>query len=515
MTKQSVKARVIKAAPPAETTKQIYADEFADHYTENMIMEPPYNLKELKMIAEYSTMLQQCVDAYRTNILGFGFDMRYTKDINSHEVDPEEKAAADKEWQQLEEFIKHLHFDESAETLLGFCLEDREKTGNGYIEVIRNGKNQPAGIEYMAAEYVRVCKLSDPIEVPFKYFESGQLKTMKRQKRFRKYAQMIDGRVIYFKEYGDPRTLNLETGQYEASTPIEKQANEVVHFKIGSGAYGKPRWIGHIVNLYGARKAEELNFMYFKQGRHIPAAITIENGMLSEDSYKQLQDYMNGLEGVENSHKFLLLEAEGIAKGKNIHGDEEIVPVKVDIKSLAEILQEDALFLEYDQKSRDKIRSAFRLPPIYTGEAQDYNRATADTARKITEEQVFQPERKILTGRLNALFLNDLEIHKVELQLKGPDFQDPLEIAKVLTPFITAGAVSPNDLRDLAGRVLGKTLEEWPEEEYNRPIGKNESTPAEDPFTALFKSRGGTPDVIGVLKDMRDVLEDLKNEQNR
>ncbi|WP_430742668.1 phage portal protein [Bacillus atrophaeus] len=512
MTRQSVKARVIKAAPPTETTKQIYEDDFTDRYTENMI-EPPYNLKELKMIAEYSTMLQQCVDAYRTNILGFGFDLKYSKDINSDEVDSAEKTAADKEWQQLEEFIKYLHFDESAETLLGFCLEDREKTGNGYIEVIRNGKNQPAGIEYMAAEYVRVCKLSDPIEVVFNYFESGQLKKMKRQKRFRKYAQMIDGRVIYFKEYGDPRTLNLETGEYDENTPFEKQAHEVVHFKIGSGAYGKPRWIGHIVNLYGARKAEELNFMYFKQGRHIPAAITIENGMLSKDSYKQLQDYMNGLEGVENAHKFLLLEAEGIAKGKNIHGDEEIVPVKVDIKSLAEILQEDALFLEYDQKSRDKIRSAFRLPPIYTGEAQDYNRATADTARKITEEQVFQPERKILTSRLNALFLNDLEIHKVELQLKGPDFQDPLEIAKVLTPFITAGAVSPNDLRDLAGRVLGKTLEEWPEEEYNRPIGSNETAPASDPLAMLFrKSESGSPqsDMINLFKDIRDVLEDLK-----
>lgn len=86
-----------------------------------------------------------------------------------------------------------------------------------------------------------------------------------------------------------------------------------------------------------------------KIGRHVPAAITIENGMLSEDSYTQLQNYMNGLEGVENAHKFLLLEAEGIAKGKNIQGDEEITPVKVEIKSLAEILQQDALFLEYDQ----------------------------------------------------------------------------------------------------------------------------------------------------------------------
>ena len=49
---------------------------------------------------------------------------------------------------------------------------------------------------------------------------------------------------LNFKEYGDPRTLNLETGQYDERTPIDKQANEVVHFKIGSGAYGKPRCTG-------------------------------------------------------------------------------------------------------------------------------------------------------------------------------------------------------------------------------------------------------------------------------
>ena len=41
------------------------------------------------------------------------------------------------------------------------------------------------------------------------------------------------------------------------------------------------------------------------------------------------------------------------------------------------------------KNNRDKIRSAFRLHPIYTGESQDYTRATADTARQVTEEQVF------------------------------------------------------------------------------------------------------------------------------
>lgn len=100
MSKKSVKARVIKASPPTESTKQIYEDEFADSYDSN-ILPPPYNLKELKMIAEYSTILQQCVDAYRTNIVGFGFDFEYSFDVNSPDVTNEEKTEAESEWTKL------------------------------------------------------------------------------------------------------------------------------------------------------------------------------------------------------------------------------------------------------------------------------------------------------------------------------------------------------------------------------------------------------------------------------
>ncbi|MCY8271295.1 phage portal protein [Bacillus sonorensis] len=512
MAQQSVKATVFKANAPSETTKQIYEDQFT--YQENDIIAPPYNLKELKSIAEYSTILQQCIHAYKTNILGFGFDVEYTFDINGDDVQSEKKQAAENDWTRLEEFIRYLHFDESAEIVVGYAIEDREKTGNGFLEVLRNGAGKPAGVEYLDVKNMRVCHYTEPIEVEFTFREHNEIKTMKRKKRFRKYVQMVDGKQVFFKEYGDPRIMNLRTGKYEANTPEELQANEVIHFKLGSGAYGVPRWIGHIVNLYGARKAEELNYMYFKQGRHIPAAITVENGMLSESSYQQLQEYMNDLEGTENAHKFLLLEVEGIPTEKGITGEEDVSSVKVDIKSLGEILQQDALFLEYDEKSRSKLRSAFRLPPLYTGEAHEYNKATADTARKITEEQVFQPERKIITGKLNNLFLSDLNIYHAQLTLKGPDFRDPMEIAKVLGPFINAGAVSPNDLRDLAGRVLGKTLEEWPEDEYSRPLGKAQNN-SSDPLQTLFqKSKDNrSEDLIMLLKDMRDVLEELKQNE--
>ncbi|MEH7731379.1 MULTISPECIES: phage portal protein [Bacillus] len=503
---KTVRATVMKANV-SETTKQIYDDGF--NYDADDVIEPPYNIKELKQMAEYSTILQQCIDAYKTNILGFGFGVEYAFDFNAEDVKPVKKKTAEKEWTRLEEFTKYMNYDESADVILGYVIEDREKTGNGFVEVLREGTGKPAGIEYLDAQYIRVCKLGDSVEIDFKYTDHGEVKTMKRMKRFRKYVQQVNTKKVFFKEYGDPRTLNSATGEYSEDTPSNLVASEVIHFKIGSGTYGVPRWIGNIVNMYGARKAEELNYLYFKQGRHVPAAITVENGMLSEASYEQLQEYMNGIEGSDNAHKFLLLEVEGIPKKDEISNDEEPANVKVDIKSLAEILQEDALFLEYDEKTRNKIRSSFRLPPIYTGESQDYNKATADTARKTTEEQVFQPERMIITGKLNTLFLPDLDLWHVRLILNGPDFRDPLEIAKVLTPFIQAGAVSPNDLRDLAGRILGKTLEEWPEEEYHRPIETKPKTSTSLLDTVLQKSTGSQEDLIHLLKDVRDELEEI------
>ncbi|WP_271013953.1 phage portal protein [Pseudomonas aeruginosa] len=504
---KTVRATVMKANV-SETTKQIYEDGF--NYKADDVIEPPYNIKELKQMAEYSTILQQCIDAYKTNILGFGLGVEYTFDFNAENAPEEKKKAAEKEWTKLEEFARYMNYDESAEVVLGYVIEDREKTGNGFVEVLREGTGKPAGIEYLDAQYLRVCKLSDPVDVEFRYTENGQVKSLQRKKRFRKYVQQVNTKKVFFKEYGDPRTMNAATGEYSEDTPSNLVASEVIHFKIGSGTYGVPRWIGNIVNMYGARKAEELNYLYFKQGRHVPAAITVENGMLSESSYEQLQEYMNGIEGSDNAHKFLLLEVEGIPKKDELSNDEEPANVKVDIKSLAEILQEDALFLEYDEKTRNKIRSSFRLPPIYTGESQDYNKATADTARKTTEEQVFQPERMIITGKLNTLFLPDLDLWHVQLILNGPDFRDPLEIAKVLTPFIQAGAVSPNDLRDLAGRILGKTLEEWPEEEYHRPIEAKPKASTSLLDTVFQKSADSQNELVSILKDLRDELEEIR-----
>ncbi len=509
MSKQTVKARVVKASV-SPTTQQLYDDDFSKQYGD--ILEPPYNLKELKLIGEYSSILQQCVDAYKTNIIEFGIEPEYKIDINSEEEEKAVKVKAEEEWIRLGEFIRYLNLDESPEAILGYVLDDREKTGNGYIEIIRDGTGMPVGIEYADAQHMRVCKKTVEEQIEYTILENNQEKKVTRWKRFRRYVQMIDGKKVFFKEYGDPRIMNSSNGKFDDNTPENLRATEIYHFKIGSGTYGKPRWIGNLISLYGARKAEELNLTYFSNGRHIPAAITVSNGKLDEDSYNELQNYMNELQGTDNAHKFLLLEVQGSATDSLVNNEEKITPAKVEIKSLAEILQKDALFLGYDEKTRQKIRSSFRLPPLYTGEAQEFSRATADTARKVTEEQVFQPERKALARALNTLFLEPLGLKYVKLSVKGADFHDPADIAEVLNPFIQAGAVAPNDLRELLGQVLGKRVEPFPDE-YNVPLQVLMRELAGSPLGSLInieKSKDKQLDLINLLKDMRDVLEELR-----
>lgn len=504
MTEQTVRARVVKASV-SSTTNQIYKDDFTGSYGD--IIQPPYNLKELKLIGEYSSILQQCVDAYKTNIVEFGIEPDYKLDVNSEEVAAEVKSQAESEWTRLDEFIRYLNMDESPEVILGYAIDDKEKTGNGYLEIIRDGTGAPVGIEYADSQYMRVCKRTVPEQIEYTILENGVEKKVKRWKRFRKYVQLIDEKKVFFKEYGDPRIMNLTNGKFDESTPDNLQATEIFHMKIGSETYGKPRWIGNLISLYGARKAEELNLMYFKNGRHIPAAITVSNGKLDDTSYEQLQQYMDDLEGTDNAHKFLLLEAVGTVEEKVINGDEKVTPVKVEIKSLAEVLQQDALFLEYDENSRRKIRSSFRLPPLYTGEAQDYSRATAAVAREVTEEQVFQPERKGLARVLNTLFLEPLGFRHVKLTVKGANLHDPVEIAKTLDPFIQAHAVAPNDLRPLLGQILGKKVDLFPDE-YNLPIQAARSQPdALSGILNLAKSESNQEDLINIMKDLRDILE--------
>lgn len=146
----------------------------------------------------------------------------------------------------------------------------------------------------------------ESVEVEYVY----KGKAIRRKKRYRKYKQTVGSKTVYFKEFGDKRIMDKETGGYVSELDSDKRANEILEFKLGSRPYGQVRWIGQALNVDGSCKAENLNNNYFENGRHTPMAVIIKGGTLTDESYDKLQTYMNDIKGEAGQHSFLLLEAE-------------------------------------------------------------------------------------------------------------------------------------------------------------------------------------------------------------
>lgn len=512
------RARVRAIKGGTSFKKQLQPQSVTDkHETElsgmDGIVKRPYPPKELQDLVQMSTILQQCVEAYRRNIVGFGAVPQYHED----DVIEAETAEMKAEWEQIQDFVKYFSFDMSMEDVFGEVIEDREITGNGYMEIMRDTLNMVVEGARINPEYMFITSRQDEL-VDVSYIRNG--KTFKRKRRFRKYVQEIGAQKVYFKEYGDPRKMHKKTGEYSDSVPPGDEATEVLHFKIGAETYGVPRWIGQLVHMYGARKAEELNFKYFTQGRHTPMAILLHNATLSAESEKELTDYASSIEGVEHSHKFLIIEAEGLSEGIL---DEEKVNAKVEVKSLAEMLQNDALFLEYDTASREKVQSAFRLPDIYVGRSKDFNRATADTARYITEEQVFEPERKSLEWVINNKLLDSYLFKYTGVSFNAPEISDTEQLVALLDVANDIGAIAPNDIREVVGKFLGKKLENFEGEEYDVPASVASANRAAvqaekqaETQTAQLQAqqsaqqkiqKATSDDLTDLLKDIRDLLD--------
>lgn len=487
------------------------------------LINPPFPIKELQEMVERSTILEQCVEAYRRNIVGFGAVPEYKEDIAVQEESPEMET----ELELVQDFIDFFSFDTSFEDVFGDAIEDREITGNGYIEVIRDGQGLPREGHRLDPAYIYTTKLGDFVDVETTFGSE----TFSRKRKFRKYIQDIGTKKVYYKEYGDPRIMDNRTGEYvNGGLSEEYQANEVLHLKIGKKAYGVPRWIGQLIHIAGARLAEELNYRYFTQGRHTPMAILLHNAVLSPESEQQLEEYAQSVEGVDNSHKFLVIEAEGLDEGIL---EESKKNAKVEMTTLADMLQQDALFLDYDESSRQKVQSAFRLPDIYVGRSKDFNRATADTARTITEEQVFEPERNSLEWVINNKLINEFGISHVRIEFNKPEISNADEIVDVLNAGNNLKALAPNDVRPIIGALLGVELEPFEGDEYNLPAGESQqaqtpllsagqtphdsNTPddeeeQEDEADLIDKAYKQT-DLISLLKDMRDVIEEM-NDKN-
>lgn len=434
---------------------------------------PPYQPDDLLKVVEESDSLKPLITAMATNTALFGWSIRYKPEYDDNEADETTKKQALAEWLQLEMIYKHFNPIQSFEEILYKACLDKESIGWGCIEIIRDLTGAISGGEYARAANFRLApqKAEDRISYvkQMRVEADGKITYVSVPRIFKKFVQILNGKKVYFKEFGDPRPMNWKTGEYEEKLDASLRATEIIFLSnhTSYSDYGTPRWTGTIPGIIGNRKSEELNLNYFSQGRMLPFAILVSGGQLTEESAEVLRTG----KGLENAYKVLVLEAlpDENAALDPMNPDKPKVDIKME--HLTDTNQSDGLFMEYQKSNREKARNAFRLPPIYTGNSSDYTRATAEVAKLIAEEQVFVPERGAIAGMFNAVISNELGLRYCEMYLKGPELGNMAELAAALGPFIQAGTATPNMLIDALGKLLGKDLEiALPDELGNVPI---------------------------------------------
>lgn len=457
-----MEVRIIKAqeAPveKADTSVQVTTQEA---YNAGDWITPRNDMRGLARLVENSTILPQCIRAYKNNIAGFGIGVRYIEDV---EETPEMAA----EFSRAEEIIELLNIEQDTKEVFEDIIEARETYGIAYLEVIRNIADEVVQIEFIKeTPTISKTRPLDPY-ITTTYYHHGQ--ELERKKRYCKYKQEIGGKTVYFKEFGDPRIMDLRDGKYLAegeSLDLEWQANELMEFAVGTEPYGTVRWIGQVLGVDGSRRAETLNNNYFINGRHTPLMIMVKGGTLTDESFTKLQQYMNDIKGEAGQHAFIVLETE--ATDARTDFDQQEKP-EIEVKDLASILQKDELFQNYLDNNRRKVQSSFQLPDLYVGYTTDFNRATAQTAQEVTEEQVFQPERKSLAWAINNRLLNGYRFQYVECYFLEPDITNPDDLYKLLTVANNAGGLTPNFAKRIIYEAYGEQAEDYPDEWGDIPL---------------------------------------------
>jgi len=310
---QRVSVRIVKADDPeqrggmkpiakADDSLQISPEEA---YTAGIWTKPPFDLRGLSRMVDESTILPQCIRAYKSNIAGFGIDIRYKDDFADADETPEMKA----EWDRATEVVDMLNMEQESNELFEDIVEARETYGCAYAEVIRDMDGNVTQLEFIEdTPSVEKSRRLDP-RVEVEYFHRDHTET--RMRKFRKYKQTVNGKTVYYKEFGDPRIMDPTSGEYVDELEFKSHANEIIEFAIGTATYGKVRWIGSILTVDGARRAESLNNNYFLNGRHTPLLIMVKGGSLTDESFNKLKEYMNGIRGSGQPYRVQYRESAG------------------------------------------------------------------------------------------------------------------------------------------------------------------------------------------------------------
>lgn len=383
------------------------------------LIQPTYNLEYLARIYEISPYNYAAINAKVANIVGLGFDFvetRKTQEAFDAITDDKQLERArrklNKLRQELNDWLEDCNDEETFKETLIKVYTDVEATGNGYLEIGRTTSGKIGYIGHIPSKTMRVRRLRDG------------------------FIQLLYGKAVFFRNFGDQETENPISGG-------EERPNEIIHLKKYTpmnNYYGIPDIIAAQNAMAGNEFAGKYNLDYFENKAVPRYIITVKGAKLSPESERKLLEFFQvGLKGKNHRSLYVPLPADTPDN-------------KVEFKmEPIEANPQESSFNTYRKMNRDEILLAHRVPINKIGTPEGINLAAARDADKTFREQVCRPAQDILEKKLNKIIAemtDALQLKFNELTLTDEDTQ-----SKIDERYLRMQVITPNEVRIRKGMV--------------------------------------------------------------
>jgi len=383
------------------------------------LIEPPYNLDYLSQIYEISPYNYAAINAKVSNIVGLGHDFvetRKTQEAFDNITDDKALERARRKLnrlrQDLYDWLEECNEEETFTETLIKAYTDVEATGNGYLEIGRTSAGKIGYIGHIPAKTMRVRRLRDG------------------------FIQLLYGKAVYFRNFGDQETPNPIDGGLE-------RPNEIIHLKKytpTNNYYGIPDIIASQNAMAGNEFAGKYNLDYFENKAVPRYIITVKGAKLSTESERKLLEFFQvGLRG--KNHRSLYIPLPPDSPDSKVEFKMEPI----------EAGTQESSFNVYRKSNRDEILLSHRVPINKIGTPEGVNLAVARDADKTFREQVCRPAQMNLEKKLNKIIqeMTDALLLKFnELTLTDEDTQ-----SKIDERYLRMQVVTPNEIRIRMGMV--------------------------------------------------------------
>lgn len=400
-------------------TQQILLAQAVTGYAMFDLIEPPYNLDYLSRIYELSPYNYAAINAKVANIVGLGYSFVETKKTNDalDGIDDDKqleraRRKLNKLRQDLQEWLDQTNEEDTFTETLIKAYTDLETTGNGYLEIARTTSGNIGYIGHIPAKTMRVRRLRDG------------------------YVQLLYGKVVFFRNFGDTETPNPIAGGSD-------RPNEVIHLKKYTpmnNYYGLPDIVAASNAMAGNEFAGKYNLDYFENKAVPRYIITVKGAKLSGESERKLLEFFQvGLKGKNHRSLYIPLPPDS-ADSKT---EFKMEPIEAN--------PQESSFNTYRKMNRDEILLSHRTPINKIGTPEGVNLAVARDADKTFKEQVCRPAQMNLEKKLNRIFAEKtdaLQIKFNELTLTDEDTQ-----SKIDERYLRMQVITPNEVRIRKGMI--------------------------------------------------------------